>query len=72
MTGSYLDALRAELVGYDRHGRTDRADQVRAEIARIEGAARGRAAAAPDPAEPPQDRAAPEPEQTAPRRRRAR
>lgn len=41
---SYLDALRAELVGYERTGKTDRADQVRAEIARVSGAASKREA----------------------------
>ena len=37
--GDYLRALEVELVGYERHGRTDRAKSVKAEIARVKKSA---------------------------------
>jgi hypothetical protein len=45
MPSDYLRALREELVGYERAGRTDRAEQVQAEIDRVTGAATKRAEA---------------------------
>jgi len=35
----YLRALEEELLGYERHGRTDRAKSVKAEIARVKKSA---------------------------------
>lgn len=54
---SVLEALHAELEGYMRAGRHDRAEQVRAEIARVSADAPGDEADVPDgaaavPAEP--------------------
>lgn len=53
---SYLDALEFELLGYERAGKTDRADQVRAEIARITGAATKRAATVAERGQAPRGR----------------
>lgn len=56
---SYLDALEFELAGYERAGKSDRAEQVRAEIARVKGASAERSATVADPASVPQGRSAP-------------
>ena len=53
---SYLDALEFELLGYERAGKADRADQVRAEIARVKGSATQRAATVADRGQAPRGR----------------
>ena len=55
---SYLDALHEELRGYEMHGKADRAEQVRAEIDRVTGAA-GKRAEGTKRAEAPQQRRSP-------------
>lgn len=53
---SYLEALEFELEGYVRSGKTDRAEQVRAEIARVKGPSAERAATVADKHEAPRAR----------------
>lgn len=51
-------ALREELEGYERSGKKDRAEQVRAELARITGAPQGRRASAAESVAAPKRRTA--------------